>query len=49
MQINIPSATFYVLGYFLLIPFAVFFILGYSFGFWQVHGDMNIVKFASWL
>lgn len=42
-------ARFYVIGYFLLVPLAVFFIVGYPFGLWNVHGDMQIVKIASWL
>lgn len=46
---SIPYAKFYVLGYLLIVPFAVFFIIGYPFGLWEVHGDMNIVKIASWL
>tara|TARA_R110001592_G_C13146790_1_gene747779 strand:- start:451 stop:1932 length:1482 start_codon:yes stop_codon:yes gene_type:complete len=46
---KIPCAKFYVLGYLLIVPFAVFFIIGYPFGFWEVYGDMNIVKIASWL
>lgn len=46
---KMTHAKFYVLGYFLLVPLAVFFIIGYSFGFWKVHGDMLIVKIASWL
>ncbi|WP_299671031.1 7TM diverse intracellular signaling domain-containing protein [uncultured Polaribacter sp.] len=46
---KIPSARFYVLGYLLIIPFSVYFILGYPFGYWEVFGDMNIVKIASWL
>ena len=46
---KIPYAKFYVLGYLLIIPFAVFFIIGYPSGFWEVHGDMLIVKIASWL
>ncbi len=44
-----PSSKFFVLGYSLIIPFAVFFIIGYPFGYWEVHGDMAIVKIASWL
>lgn len=46
---KVPSSKFYVLGYLLMVPFAVFFIIGYPFGFWHVHGDMLIVKIASWL
>ena len=46
---KVTHARFYVFGYFLLVPLAVFFIIGYSFGFWKVHGDMVIVKIASWL
>ena len=29
--------------------FAVFFIIGFPFGFWEVHGEMLIIKIASWL
>lgn len=45
----IPAAKFYVLGYLLMAPLAVFFIICYPFGLWKVHGDMLIVKIASWL
>ncbi len=44
-----PHAIFYVFGYLLLIPFAVFFLIGHPFGFWEVRGDMKIIKIASWL
>ena len=44
-----PYAKFYVFGYLLLIPFAVFFIIGFPYGFWQVNGEMLIIKIASWL
>lgn len=43
-----PSALFFVIGYSLLIPFSVYFIIGYPFGFWEVRGDMKIIKIASW-
>ncbi|WP_157663294.1 LuxR C-terminal-related transcriptional regulator [Polaribacter sp. SA4-12] len=46
---QIPHARFYVLGYLLIVPFAVFFIIGFPFGFWEVHGEMLIIKIASWL
>ena len=46
---KIPYAKFYVLGYLLIVPFALFFVIGYPFGFWEVHGNMDIVKIASWL
>ena len=45
----IPSSKFYVLGYLLMVPFSVLFIIGYPLGLWEVHGDMLIVKIASWL
>ena len=45
----IPASKFYVLGYLLMAPLAVFFIICYPFGLWEVHGDMLIVKIASWL
>jgi DNA-binding CsgD family transcriptional regulator len=46
---QIPHARFYVLGYLLIVPFAVFFIIGFPFGFWEVHGEMLIIKISSWL
>ena len=45
----IPSAKFYVLGYLLMVPFSVIFVISYPLGVWGVHGDMLIVKIASWL
>ena len=45
----IPSSKFYVFGYLLMVPFSVLFIIGYPLGLWEVHGDMLIVKIASWL
>ncbi len=46
---KIPHAKFYTLGYLLIVPFAFFFIICYPFGFWEVHGNMDIIKTASWL
>lgn len=46
---TVAYSKFYVLGYLLMIPFAVYFVIGYPLGFWEVHGDMLIVKIASWL
>jgi DNA-binding CsgD family transcriptional regulator len=46
---TIPSSKFYVLGYLLMVPFSVLFIISYPLGIWEVHGDMLIVKIASWL
>lgn len=46
---TIPSSRFYVLGYFLMVPLSVLFIISYPLGILEVHGDMLIVKIASWL
>ena len=44
-----PYAKFYVFGYVLLIPLAVYFMIGFPFGFWEVNGEMLIIKISSWL
>jgi DNA-binding CsgD family transcriptional regulator len=46
---TIPSSKFYVLGYLLMVPLSVLFVISYPLGISEVHGDMLIVKIASWL
>lgn len=46
---EIPNAKYYVLGYFLLLPLGLFSYIGYAFGYWNIHGEILLVKIASWL
>lgn len=46
---EVPNAKYYVLGYLLLFPLGLFSYIGYAFGYWNIHGEILLVKIASWL